>query len=95
MPVPTSPGRAGGKEGTPPGLPHQPSLPPARKEWGLEPFLPPSLLQGIKDKSLRKALSQQLKAHQNQPPWGTKARQGAGRVDGLLGPDGCLGGGAE
>ncbi|XP_061862961.1 FERM and PDZ domain-containing protein 3 [Colius striatus] len=37
------------------------------KEWGLEPFLPPSLLQLIKEKSLRKALSQQLKAHQNQP----------------------------
>lgn len=37
-----------------------------RKEWGLEPFLPPSLLQLIKEKSLRKSLSQQLKAHQNQ-----------------------------
>ncbi|XP_039210892.1 FERM and PDZ domain-containing protein 3 isoform X1 [Crotalus tigris] len=48
------------------------SLKNVEKEWGLEPFLPPSLLQGIKDKSLRKALSQQLKAHQNQPPWGTK-----------------------
>ncbi|XP_026540107.1 FERM and PDZ domain-containing protein 3 [Notechis scutatus] len=48
------------------------SLKSVEKEWGLEPFLPPSLLQGTKDKSLRKALSQQLKAHQNQPPWGTK-----------------------
>ncbi|XP_013922570.1 PREDICTED: FERM and PDZ domain-containing protein 3 [Thamnophis sirtalis] len=48
------------------------SLKNVEKEWGLEPFLPPSLLQGIKEKSLRKALSQQLKAHQNQPPWGTK-----------------------
>ncbi|XP_070616199.1 FERM and PDZ domain-containing protein 3 isoform X1 [Erythrolamprus reginae] len=48
------------------------SLKNVEKEWGLEPFLPPSLLQGIKDKSLRKTLSQQLKAHQNQPPWGTK-----------------------
>ncbi|XP_048370637.1 FERM and PDZ domain-containing protein 3 isoform X2 [Sphaerodactylus townsendi] len=48
------------------------SLKNVEKEWGLEPFLPPSLLQGIKDKSLRKALSQQLKAHQNQPPCGTK-----------------------
>nr|XP_060612161.1 FERM and PDZ domain-containing protein 3 [Anolis sagrei ordinatus] len=48
------------------------SLKNVEKEWGLEPFLPPSLLQGIKDKSLRKSLSQQLKAHQNQPPCGTK-----------------------
>ncbi|XP_061455057.1 FERM and PDZ domain-containing protein 3 [Rhineura floridana] len=47
------------------------SLKNVEKEWGLEPFLPPSLLQGIKDKSLRKSLSQQLKAHQNQP-CGTK-----------------------
>ncbi|XP_074771295.1 FERM and PDZ domain-containing protein 3 isoform X2 [Athene noctua] len=43
------------------------SLKNVEKEWGLEPFLPPSLLQLIKEKSLRKALSQQLKAHQNQP----------------------------
>ncbi|ETE69690.1 FERM and PDZ domain-containing protein 3, partial [Ophiophagus hannah] len=48
------------------------SLKSVEKEWGLEPFLPPSLLQGTKDKSLRKALSQQLKAHQNQPPWGAE-----------------------
>lgn len=46
-------------------------FPPHRKEWGLEPFLPPSLLQLIKEKSLRKSLSQQLKAHQHQPG-GTK-----------------------
>lgn len=46
-------------------------LPSRRKEWGLEPFLPPSLLQLIKEKSLRKSLSQQLKAHQSQPG-GTK-----------------------
>lgn len=44
----------------------QAGFPPHRKEWGLEPFLPPSLLQLIKEKSLRKSLSQQLKAHQNQ-----------------------------
>lgn len=49
----------------------QAGFPPHRKEWGLEPFLPPSLLQLIKEKSLRKSLSQQLKAHQNQPG-GTK-----------------------
>nr|XP_016853591.1 PREDICTED: LOW QUALITY PROTEIN: FERM and PDZ domain-containing protein 3 [Anolis carolinensis] len=48
------------------------SLKNVEKEWGLEPFLPLSLMQGIKDKSLRKSLSQQLKAHQNQPPCGTK-----------------------
>ena len=43
-----------------------------RKEWGLEPFLPPSLLQGIKEKNLRKSLSQQLKAHQTHPSSSTK-----------------------
>ncbi|NXX76313.1 FRPD3 protein, partial [Urocolius indicus] len=43
------------------------SLKNVEKEWGLEPFLPPSLLQLIKEKSLRKSLSQQLKAHQSQP----------------------------
>ncbi|XP_067404529.1 FERM and PDZ domain-containing protein 3 [Emydura macquarii macquarii] len=48
------------------------SLKTVEKEWGLEPFLPPSLLQLIKEKSLRKSLSQQLKAHQTQPPSGTK-----------------------
>ncbi|KAF1665898.1 FERM and PDZ domain-containing protein 3, partial [Aptenodytes patagonicus] len=47
------------------------SLKNVEKEWGLEPFLPPSLLQLIKEKSLRKSLSQQLKAHQNHPG-GTK-----------------------
>ncbi|NXP43392.1 FRPD3 protein, partial [Heliornis fulica] len=47
------------------------SLKNVEKEWGLEPFLPPSLLQLIKEKSLRKTLSKQLKAHQNQPG-GTK-----------------------
>lgn len=53
------------------GLATQAGFPPHRKEWGLEPFLPPSLLQLTKEKSLRKSLSQQLKAHQNQPG-GTK-----------------------
>ena len=53
------------------GLAAQAGFPPRRKEWGLAPFLPPSLLQLIKEKSLRKSLSQQLKAHQNQPG-GTK-----------------------
>ncbi|KYO38135.1 FERM and PDZ domain-containing protein 3 [Alligator mississippiensis] len=48
------------------------SLKNVEKEWGLEPFLPPSLLQLIREKSLRKSLSQQLKAHQNQPPGGSK-----------------------
>ncbi|XP_063288467.1 FERM and PDZ domain-containing protein 3 [Pelobates fuscus] len=42
------------------------SLRGVEKEWGLEPFLPPSLLQGYKEKSLRKALAQHLKIHQNQ-----------------------------
>ncbi|KAM9327117.1 FERM and PDZ domain-containing protein 3 [Gastrophryne carolinensis] len=42
------------------------SLRGVEKEWGLEPFLPPSLLQSYKEKSLRKALAQHLKVHQNQ-----------------------------
>ncbi|KAM8800285.1 FERM and PDZ domain-containing protein 3 [Eudromia elegans] len=49
------------------------SLKSVEKEWGLEPFLPPSLLQLAKEKGLRKALSQRLKAHQSQPPGGAKA----------------------
>ncbi|NXA45786.1 FRPD3 protein, partial [Nothocercus julius] len=49
------------------------SLKNVEKEWGLEPFLPPSLLQLAKEKSLRKALAQQLKAHQSQQPGGAKA----------------------
>ncbi|XP_045154509.1 FERM and PDZ domain-containing protein 3 [Echinops telfairi] len=48
------------------------SLKNVEKEWGLEPFLPPTLLQGIKEKNLRKSLSQQLKAHQTHPSSGTK-----------------------
>ncbi|XP_004590228.2 FERM and PDZ domain-containing protein 3 [Ochotona princeps] len=48
------------------------SLKNVEKEWGLEPFLPPSLLQGIKEKNLRKSLSQQLKAHQTYPSSGSK-----------------------
>ncbi|KAG8554165.1 hypothetical protein GDO81_003694 [Engystomops pustulosus] len=45
---------------------HKISLRGVEKEWGLEPFLPPSLLQVYKEKSLRKALAQHLKIHQNQ-----------------------------
>ncbi|XP_030066601.1 FERM and PDZ domain-containing protein 3 [Microcaecilia unicolor] len=48
------------------------SIKNVEKEWGLEPFLPPSLMQIVKEKTLRKSLSQQLKAHQNQQPSGTR-----------------------
>uniref|UniRef100_H3A9A4 FERM and PDZ domain containing 3 n=1 Tax=Latimeria chalumnae TaxID=7897 RepID=H3A9A4_LATCH len=48
------------------------SLKSVEKEWGLEPFLPPSLLQCFKEKIIRKSLSQQIKSHQNQPPTGAK-----------------------
>ncbi|EHB14154.1 FERM and PDZ domain-containing protein 3 [Heterocephalus glaber] len=48
------------------------SLKNVEKEWGLEPFLPPSLLQVIKEKNLWKSLSQQLKAHQMHPSSSTK-----------------------
>nr|XP_033801270.1 FERM and PDZ domain-containing protein 3 isoform X2 [Geotrypetes seraphini] len=51
---------------------HKISLKNVEKEWGLEPFLPPSLMQIVKEKTLRKSLSQQLKAHQNQQPSGTR-----------------------
>ncbi|XP_032993918.1 FERM and PDZ domain-containing protein 3 [Lacerta agilis] len=43
---------------------HKVALRKVEKEWGLEPFLPPSLLPATKDKLLRRSLSQQLKAHQ-------------------------------
>ncbi|XP_060126077.1 FERM and PDZ domain-containing protein 3-like [Zootoca vivipara] len=43
---------------------HKVALRNVEKEWGLEPFLPPSLLLATKDKHLRRSLSQQLKAHQ-------------------------------
>ncbi|XP_066438136.1 FERM and PDZ domain-containing protein 3 [Eleutherodactylus coqui] len=45
---------------------HKISLRGVEKEWGLEHFLPPSLLQVYKEKSLRKALAQHLKIHQHQ-----------------------------
>ncbi|XP_040262220.1 FERM and PDZ domain-containing protein 3 [Bufo bufo] len=45
---------------------HKISLRGVEKEWGLEPFLPPSLLHVYKEKPLRKALAQHLKIHQNQ-----------------------------
>lgn len=66
-----------------------------RKEWGLEPFLPPSLLQGIKEKNLRKSLSQQLKAHQMHPSSSTKVPSGihwvpCSRTSGHGGGQGCL-----
>ncbi|XP_043912985.1 FERM and PDZ domain-containing protein 3 [Protopterus annectens] len=48
------------------------SLKHVEKEWGLEPFLPASLLQSVKEKNIRKSLSQQLKAHQNHSPTTTK-----------------------
>ncbi|XP_039621797.1 FERM and PDZ domain-containing protein 3 isoform X2 [Polypterus senegalus] len=48
------------------------SLKNVEKEWGLEPFLPPSLLPLVKEKNVCKSLSQQLKAYQNPPPTGNK-----------------------
>ncbi|XP_053229085.1 FERM and PDZ domain-containing protein 3-like isoform X2 [Podarcis raffonei] len=43
---------------------HKVALRNIEKEWGLEPFLPPSLLPATKDKLLRRSLSHQLKSHQ-------------------------------
>lgn len=43
-----------------------------RKEWGLEPFLPPTLLPTVKEKNVCKSLSQLLKTYQHPPPSGNK-----------------------
>lgn len=43
-----------------------------RKEWGLEPFLPLTLLPTVKEKNVCKSLSQLLKTYQHPPPSGNK-----------------------
>uniref|UniRef100_A0A3B3BNK1 FERM and PDZ domain containing 3 n=1 Tax=Oryzias melastigma TaxID=30732 RepID=A0A3B3BNK1_ORYME len=42
------------------------------KEWGLEPFLPLTLLPTVKEKNVCKTLSQLLKTYQHPPPSGNK-----------------------
>ncbi|XP_063045685.1 FERM and PDZ domain-containing protein 3 [Engraulis encrasicolus] len=48
------------------------SLKHVEKEWGLEPFLPLSLLPTVKEKNVCKTLSQLLKTYQHPPPAGNK-----------------------
>ncbi|XP_062856451.1 FERM and PDZ domain-containing protein 3 [Trichomycterus rosablanca] len=48
------------------------SLKHVEKEWGLEPFLPLTLLPTVKEKNVCKTLSQLLKTYQHQPPAGNK-----------------------
>ncbi|XP_028272234.1 FERM and PDZ domain-containing protein 3 [Parambassis ranga] len=48
------------------------SLKHVEKEWGLEPFLPLTLLPTVKDKNVCKSLSQLLKTYQHPPPSGNK-----------------------
>lgn len=45
-----------------------------RKEWGLEPFLPLTLLPTVKEKNVCKTLSQLLKTYQHPPPAGNKVQ---------------------
>ncbi|XP_056145642.1 FERM and PDZ domain-containing protein 3 [Lampris incognitus] len=53
--------------------PHQKiSLKHVEKEWGLEPFLPLTLLPTVKEKNVCKTLSQLLKTYQQPPPSGNK-----------------------
>ncbi|KAF7707098.1 FERM and PDZ domain-containing protein 3 isoform X1 [Silurus meridionalis] len=48
------------------------SLKHVEKEWGLEPFLPLTLLPTVKEKNVCKTLSQLLKTYQHPPPAGNK-----------------------
>ncbi|KAI1898946.1 hypothetical protein AGOR_G00077620 [Albula goreensis] len=48
------------------------SLKHVEKEWGLEPFLPLTLLPLVKEKNVCKTLSQLLKTYQHPPPSGNK-----------------------
>ncbi|KAK5607308.1 hypothetical protein CRENBAI_000992 [Crenichthys baileyi] len=48
------------------------SLKHVEKEWGLEPFLPLTLLPTVKEKNVCKSLSQLLKTYQHPPPSGNK-----------------------
>ncbi|XP_063809575.1 FERM and PDZ domain-containing protein 4 isoform X2 [Pseudophryne corroboree] len=48
------------------------SLKYVEKEWGLETFLPSAVLQSMKEKNIKKALSHLVKANQNLVPAGKK-----------------------
>jgi hypothetical protein len=44
------------------------SLKYIEKEWRLQTFLPPAMLQSMKEKNIKKALSHRVKANQNLAP---------------------------
>ncbi|XP_034147897.1 FERM and PDZ domain-containing protein 3 isoform X2 [Esox lucius] len=66
------------------------SLKNVEKEWGLEPFLPLTLLPTIKEKNVCKTLSQLLKTYQQPPPSGNKGKLQYMRVLNDLPPFGGL-----
>ncbi|XP_043928479.1 FERM and PDZ domain-containing protein 4 isoform X2 [Protopterus annectens] len=51
---------------------HKVSIKNIEKDWGLETFLPSAVLQSMKEKNIKKALSHLLKANQNLVPPGKK-----------------------
>ncbi|KAF4085559.1 hypothetical protein AMELA_G00096530 [Ameiurus melas] len=71
------------------------SLKHVEKEWGLEPFLPLTLLPTVKEKNVCKTLSQLLKTYQHPPPAGNKVPPLQGKLQYIrvlndLPPFGCL-----
>ncbi|KAK7922893.1 hypothetical protein WMY93_009795 [Mugilogobius chulae] len=56
------------------------SLKHVEKEWGLEPFLPLTLLPLVKEKNVCKTLSQLLKTYQHPPPSGNKVSPLQGKL---------------
>ncbi|XP_043112518.1 FERM and PDZ domain-containing protein 3 isoform X4 [Puntigrus tetrazona] len=56
------------------------SLKHVEKEWGLEPFLPLTLLPTVKEKNVCKTLSQLLKTYQHPPPAGNKVSPLQGKL---------------
>uniref|UniRef100_A0A8C1PS94 FERM and PDZ domain containing 3 n=1 Tax=Cyprinus carpio TaxID=7962 RepID=A0A8C1PS94_CYPCA len=56
------------------------SLKHVEKEWGLEPFLPLTLLPTVKEKNICKTLSQLLKTYQHPPPAGNKVSPLQGKL---------------
>ncbi|XP_055034379.2 FERM and PDZ domain-containing protein 3 isoform X4 [Misgurnus anguillicaudatus] len=56
------------------------SLKHVEKEWGLEPFLPLTLLPTVKEKNVCKSLSQLLKTYQHPPPAGNKVSPLQGKL---------------
>ncbi|ETE66263.1 FERM and PDZ domain-containing protein 4, partial [Ophiophagus hannah] len=62
------------------------SLKYIEKEWGLETFIPSAVLQSMKEKNIKKALSHLVKANQNLVPPGKKQGEKRSEVTLLVGP---------